>query len=185
MVPLTALILPIVVSAVFVFFASFVVHMVLGYHAADYGKLPSEDAVQDALRGFSIPPGDYMLPAPGRQGHRDPAFVAKHKKGPVAMMTVFPPGDLSMGRQLVMWFVYCLIVGTLTAYIATLSIGAGAPYPPVFHFVGIVSSMAYGLALVELSIWFRRSWGTTFRSLLDSVIYGMLTAGTFGWLWPR
>jgi hypothetical protein len=184
-VPVASLWLPILLSAVLVFFASFAIHMLLGYHRADYGKLPSEDLVQDALRGFAIPPGDYMLPRPGRGGARDPEFVAKHKKGPVAMMTIFPAGDMSMGPQLAMWFVYCAGVGLLTAYLATLSIGSGAPYQPVFHFVSIVAFMGYGLALVQQSIWYRRKWGTTIRTLIDSLIYGMLTGGAFGWLWPR
>ena len=106
MVSLTSLWLPILISAVLVFVASFVIHMFIG-HAADYGRAPSEDAVMDALRGFSIPPGDYGS-CPGRLGARDPAFVAKHKKGPVLMMTVFPAGNLGMGKQLAAWFVYCV-----------------------------------------------------------------------------
>jgi len=38
MIPLTALWLPILVSAVIVFFASFIMHMVLAYHKSDYRK---------------------------------------------------------------------------------------------------------------------------------------------------
>ena len=40
-----ALWLPIVVSAVLIFFASFVLHMVLTYHWSDYRRLPDEKAV--------------------------------------------------------------------------------------------------------------------------------------------
>jgi hypothetical protein len=126
-----------------------------------------------------------MIPSPGRRGMRDPEFVAKHKKGPVLMMTMFPAGDMSMGTQLIAWFIYCVLIGTLSGYVATLALTQGAPYRVVFHFVAIVTFMAYGVALVQLSIWYRRKWGTTARSLVDSLIYGMLTAGTFGWLWPR
>jgi hypothetical protein len=43
MIPLTALWLPIMVSAVIVFFASFIIHMVLTYHKSDYRKLSDED----------------------------------------------------------------------------------------------------------------------------------------------
>ncbi len=45
MVGVTALWLPIVLSAVIVFFASFVIHMVLKYHWGDWTKLPSEEAL--------------------------------------------------------------------------------------------------------------------------------------------
>jgi hypothetical protein len=170
---------------VLVFVASFAIHMLLGYHRADYGRVASEDAVQDALRTFTIPPGDYMVPCPGRRGPRDPEFAAKHKKGPVLMMTVFPAGEMGMGKQLVMWLLYCVLVGAFTAYVATLALAPGASYPPVFHLVAIVAFMGYGLALWQYSIWYRRKWSTTIRSTIDSLIYGMLTAGVFGWLWPR
>ena len=54
MIPLTALWLVILVSAVIVFFASFIMHMVLGYHKSDYRKLPDEDRVTDALRSAGV-----------------------------------------------------------------------------------------------------------------------------------
>jgi hypothetical protein len=184
MVSLTSLWLPILISAVLVFVASFVIHTFIGYHAADYGRAPSEDAVMDALRGFSIPPGDYMVPCPGKLGARDPAFVAKHKKGPVVKMTVFPAGDLRMGNQLALWFVFCVVVGVFAAYLTSRALPAGADYLEVFRFSATVAFVGYGLALWEHSIWYRRKWATTIRSNIDALIYGLLTGGTFGWLWP-
>lgn len=184
MVSLSALWLPILISAVLVFFASFLIHMVVGYHAADYGRVSSEDDVMDALRGFAIPPGDYLVPCPGRRGARDPEFVAKHKKGPVLLMTVFPAGDLSMGKQLAMWFVYCAVVGLFAAYLTSRALPAGTEYPEVFRFAATVAFVGYGLALWQHSIWYRRKWATTLRSNVDALIYGLLTGGTFGWLWP-
>jgi len=43
-------VLPILLSAVIVFVASSILHMVLPYHKSDYRKLPEEDRVLDALR---------------------------------------------------------------------------------------------------------------------------------------
>ena len=57
MIPLIALWLPILVSAVIVFFASFIMHMVLGYHKSDYRKLPDEDRVTDAMRTAGVARG--------------------------------------------------------------------------------------------------------------------------------
>jgi hypothetical protein len=185
MVSLAALLLPIFLSAVLVFLASFALHMLLGYHRADYGKVPSEDAVMDALRGFSIPAGDYLVPCPERRSPNDPEFVAKRKKGPVLMMTVFPTGELGMGRQLAMWFVYCLVVGLFVAYVASITVTVGASYRVVFHITSVVAFIGYGMALWQISIWYRRNWATTLRSNIDALIYALLTAGTFGWLWPR
>ena len=64
MTSLASLWLPILLSAVFVFVMSSLLHMVLPWHRTDYSKVPNEDAVSAALRGFSIPPGDYMMPSP-------------------------------------------------------------------------------------------------------------------------
>lgn len=185
MVSLTALWLPILLSAVLVFIASSVVHMLLGYHRADYGKLPKEDAVMDALRGFSIPPDDYLVPCPGKEGPYAKDFVEKRKKGPVIMMTVFPAGDFGMGKQLTLWFIFCVVVGVFVAYVDTLALPSGTPYRAVFHLSSVVAFICYGMALWEISIWYRRKWATTLRSNIDALIYALLTAGTFGWLWPR
>jgi hypothetical protein len=55
MVPLPALWLPIVLSAVAVFLLSFVIHMVLPVHRGDLSKIPNEDAVLDFLRAANLP----------------------------------------------------------------------------------------------------------------------------------
>ena len=43
----------------------------------------------------------------------------------------------------------------------------------------------YAVALWQLSIWYGRSWRITIMYTLDGLIYALLTAGVFGWLWPR
>lgn len=185
MVSLASLWLPILVAAILVFIASSLVHMVLGYHRSDYGIVPSEDKVMDALRPFNIPPGDYLAPSPyAAPSMRDPAFIAKRKRGPVFMMTMFPSGEIAMGAQLAQWFVFCLVVGLFAAYLTSRALPAGAPYMEVFRFSGTVAFVGYGLALWEISIWYRRKWATTLRSNIDALIYALLTGGVFGWLWP-
>ena len=185
MVSLASLWLPILVAAVLVFIASSLVHMVLGYHRADYGVVPSEDKVMDALRPFNIPPGDYLTPCPtSPSSMKDPEFIAKRKRGPVFMMTVWPAGEVAMGGQLAQWFVFCLVVGLFAAYLTSRALPAGAPYLEVFRFSSTVAFVGYGLALWEMSIWYRRKLGATLRSNLDALIYALLTGGAFGWLWP-
>src|ERR687887_424946 len=140
MVPITSLVIPIVLAAFLVFVASSVIHMALGYHRADYNKLPKEDEIQAALRTFNIPPNDYLVPCPGSAAAmKDPAFLEKYKKGPVLMMTIMPPsptGTPAMGAQLAQWFAYCVVVAVLAAYIAGRALGPGAPYLAVFRFAG-------------------------------------------------
>jgi len=186
MVSIASLWLPILLSAVFIFFASFLVHMVLPFHRGDFRGVPKEDEVMAALRGFGIPPGDYMVPrAGGPQGMKDPKFIEKHRLGPVIVMTVFPPGPLTMGPQLAQWFGFCLLVGLFSACIAAPALPPGSSYLHVFHLVDSVAFAGYALALLQNSIWYRRSWGSTLRHAADGLLYGLLTAGTFGWLWPR
>ena len=62
MVGLTALWLPILLSAVLVFIMSSLIHMVFKWHQADYLELPDEDAALDTLSKQKLPPGMYTLP---------------------------------------------------------------------------------------------------------------------------
>src|SRR6059058_2164050 len=127
MTGLTMLWLPILVAAVLVFVASSVIHMASPWHKSDYPKMPRENEVLDALRPFSIPPGDYFVPRPsGREEMRSPQFAEKMKKGPVVVMTVFPSGPQPMGKRLASWFLYSVVVGLFAAYIATQALPAGA-----------------------------------------------------------
>ncbi len=188
MVSLTSLAVPILLSAVIVFVASAILHMVVPMHRNDLKKLAKETDVLDALRKFNIPPGDYAAPQPetmGAAGMKSPEFIAKMKKGPLVLMTIAPGSEPSMGPSLAQWFVYCLVVNLFAGYIASRALPVGAHYLSVFRFVGATAFMAYGLGMVSDSIWFRRNWGTTIKSMIDGLIYGLLAAGTFGWLWPR
>ena len=140
----------------------------------------------DALRPLAIPPGDYMVPRPSsREDMRSPEFAEKIRKGPVMILTVVPSGPMSMGRNLVLWFLYCVVVGLLAAYVAGRALPVGAAYLRVFQFVGVTAFVGYSVALWQMSIWYRRAWSATIKATVDGLIYALLTAGTFGWLWPR
>lgn len=182
---LVSLWMPIVLSAIAVFVASSVIHMLLGYHASDWTKVPQEDAVQDALRPFKLAPGDYMLPRQDSMAHMNsPEFKAKLEKGPVLVLTTWTP-TAGMGTNLVHWFIYSIVVGIFCAYTAGLMAPPGTPYMLVFRVVGAVAFASYALALAQHSIWYHRRWSTTLLSMFDGLIYALLTAGIFGWLWPR
>ena len=187
MVPLTLLLIPIVLSAVVVFFASFIIHMVLGYHRTDLRKLSGEkeDAVLAAIGRLNLPAGDYGIPHPGSPDRmKDPAFVAKMTRGPLVLMNVSPGGRPNLGANLAQWFVFVLVVTLFSAYITSRAVAAGSEYLNVFRFVGTTAFVGYGLGQVPESIWYKRSWVRTFKSVFDGLIYALLTAGVFGWLWP-
>jgi hypothetical protein len=186
MTGLHSLWLPILLSAVFVFIASSTIHMLSPWHKSDYPRMPNEDKVLEALRPFAIPPGDYMVPRPAtRQDLKSPEFMEKMNKGPVMVVTILPNGPFSMGRNLALWFVYLLVVGVFSGYIAGRALPPGAAYLHVFRFAGAVAFVGYSLALWQMSIWYRRAWSTTIKATVDGLIYALLTAGTFAWLWPH
>lgn len=181
---LTTLWLPILLSAVFVFIVSSIIHMFLGYHASDHAKLPEEDRTMDALRPLNIPPGHYAMPKPGSmQELRTEEFRAKMQKGPVMFLNV-RRSDMGMTKNLILWFIYSLVVGIFAAYLGSHAVGADGDYLDVFRFIGTAAFMGYSLALFQDAIWESKSWSATWKSVFDGLIYALVTAGTFGWLWP-
>lgn len=187
MTSMHALWLPTLLASVFVFLASSVIHMALQWwHRSDYGKLPQEDKVMDALRPIATPPGDYMVPGCSNfEEMRTPEFKEKMLKGPVMMLTVIPNGPVRMGKALTLWFLYLLVVTHLAGYVACHALSFGARYTSVFRIVGVTSFLGYAAALWQMSIWYQRSWCTTIKVTIDGLVYAAITAGTFGWLWPR
>jgi hypothetical protein len=178
--------LPILLSGIAVFVVSSVIHMASPWHKSDYPKMADEARVMDALRPLAISPGDYLVPRPStREEMRSPEFTEKLKKGPVMMLTVFPNGPMSMGRSLGQWFAYTLVVGVFAAYVAGRALPPGSHYLRVFRFAGVTAFIGYAVALWQMSIWYRRAWSTTIKATIDGLIFALLTAGIFGWLWPR
>lgn len=185
MVPILALWLPILLSAVLVFVLSSLIHMVLRYHAGDYRKLPDEAAAAAALRGLAVPDGLYALPKPNSMKEMSSAeFQAKVSQGPNALLTIWNTGSTSMGRQLGLWFLYAVLVGVIAAYVTGRALGPGAHYLEVFRFAGTTAFACYAVGELQRSIWWRQPWSVTFKCVGDGLIYALFTAGAFGWLWP-
>jgi hypothetical protein len=177
--------LPILLSAVLVFFVSSLIHMLSPWHKTDYAPVPNEDQVRNALRPFSIPPGDYLVPRPvGREQMKSPEFAQKMNEGPNMVLTVWSNGPPSLARPLVGWFIYLIVVGIFAGYVAGRALPPGSPYLQVFRFVGTTAFIGLTMALWQMSIWYRRSWSTTIKSTIDGLIYALLMGGVFGWLWP-
>jgi hypothetical protein len=185
-VPVMSLWVPILLSAVIVFVASSLFHMVLPFHKNDLRRMSNEDAALDAMRRLNLAPGDYAVPmASSMAAMKDPVFVEKMKKGPLVFMTVSPGGSVSMAKPLTLWFLNSVIVSIFAAYVAGRALEPGAHYLEVFRFAGTTAFLGYSMAVAQNSIWWRKNWGTTLKTMVDGLIYALLTAGTFGWLWPR
>ncbi len=185
MVPLVSLWLPILLSAIIVFVASSIMHTVLPYHQSDYQQIPDEAKVLAALRAAGLKRGYYNFPFCSQKEMKSPAMIEKYKEGPVGLMTVFPSGPPAMPKFLGMWFAYCLIIGYFVAYLTGRTVAPGAHYLAVFRVAGTAAFLAYGLGQLSNGIWKGQPWGMTIKEVIDGLVYGLLTAGTFGWLWPR
>ncbi len=185
MTTIAALWLPILLSAVVVFIASSIIHMGPFWHRGECPSVPDQDRMMDALRPFAIKPGEYMLPrAADMKAMGSPEFIEKLKRGPVMIMTVLPNGPISMSKSLVQWFIYTVIVSLFAAYVAGRVLEPGAEYLTAFRVAGTTAFIAYAVGLWQQSIWYNRPWPTTLKMTLDGLIYGALTGGVFGWLWP-
>lgn len=186
MISIPSLWLPILLSGVLVFLASSVIHMLLTYHKNDFIQVPNEDAVMDALRPMNIPAGDYVMPyAGGMEVMNSAEYKAKVEKGPVAFFTVLAPGSMfNMGPQLAQWFVYSLVVSVIAAYVGGRTLTAGEDYLAVFRLTGTVAFACYAMAMPQRSIWYKQGRASTLRTMFDGLVYSLVTAGVFGWLWP-
>jgi hypothetical protein len=185
MVPLATLWLPILLSAVIVFVASSIMHMLLPYHKSDYRQLADEDKILAALRPAGLKRGLYIFPFCTHKDMKSPALIEKYKQGPVGHMTILPNGPPVMAKFLIQWFVFCVVIGSVVACLAASTLPAGAPYRFVFHTTAIAAFLGYGLGNLSNGIWKGQTWSATIKEVIDGLVYALLTAGMFGWLWPR
>ena len=183
MIPLTTLWLPILLSAVFVFFASFIAHTLLPFwHRADHDKLPDEAVVLGGLT--TAKSGQYIAPHVNWSKLTDEERKA-HGKRPMAFLFVRNPGEMSLGVPLAGWFVQSVVISVLVAYICAVTLKPGTHYLTVFRIAGTAGILGYAFTDVSYSIWYGKPWGATIKTIVDGIVYGLLIAGTFGWLWPR
>jgi hypothetical protein len=186
MVSLGALWLPIILSAVLVFVLSSIIHMVLRYHNADYTPLPNEDAVREVIRSGNPAPKQYIIPyCASPKEMESPEMKRKFVEGPIAVLNLKPSGTPGMGASLVQWFLYAVLVSFMVAYVASHALPPGAPYLAVFRIVGAVAFLAYAAGQLPAAIWMGKPWPVAIKEVFDGLVYGLATAGAFGWLWPR
>ena len=183
--PFGSLWLPVIVSAVAVWIASSIVHMVLRYHRADYRQLSDEESVAAAVRKVGPGPGLYVMPYCADMSQmKDPVFRKKYDEGPVALLTVMRNGPPTLGKHLLQWFLLCFLVSFVVAYVARHTLSPDADALNVMRVTGTVAFIAYGFGYFQDSIWKAGPWSNSLRGLLDAAIYGVVTGLVFRFLWP-
>lgn len=185
MVPLASLWLPIVLGAVILFVASSIMHMALKYHQGDYRQLPDEDTLRGALRTAGVTRGLYMFPYCKHDQMKSPEMAEKWKQGPNGTLIIMPSGMPNMGKFLGQWFGFLLLMNFFIAYLAAHTMAAGTHYLQVFRVVGTAGFIGYGLSNIINGIWRGHTSSMVIKDVIDGLVYGLLLAGTFGWLWPK
>lgn len=182
---LVSLWLPILLSAVCVFVASSIIWMALPIHKKDYKDPGAKEAdILEAVNRWSLEPGVYPVPHCKGGSKPDAATMEKMKKGPWAMVTVIAEGP-NMGKMLGMWIVNLLLVSFMVAYVGAATMPAGTEYLKVFQVIGGTAFLAYTGNALTMSIWQGMPWSQLPGRIFDGVVYALLTAGVFGWLWPK
>ena len=185
MVTITALWMPILVSAAVVFFVSFLMWMVLPHHRSDWAKVNDEDALRNVINDQKLGPGQYMVPyCINPKEMADPAMIAKFEEGPVGFFTLTPPTKPTMGGKILAGSAVYLVLSFFTGYLCSHTLEAGADTLSVFRIAGTISVLSYTGSLVPNAIWWGRSWSMAIKEIVDGIAYGLCTAGVFAWLWP-
>jgi hypothetical protein len=91
-----------------------------------------------------------------------------------------PPLAYSLGLQ----FLYALVISVLVAYLAGRTVDPTEDYKAVFRVAATAGILAYSFGALYSAIWGLRPWSAAWRDFLHGVVYGLLTGGPFGWLWP-
>jgi len=173
--------LPIVVSGIALFFASWLAWMALPHHKKEWTGLANEGAVMDAIRNAGVAPGQYVFPYTACSTDMgSDEFKAKMKAGPNGNLVVWS-GPCSMGRNLFCTVLFFLIANFVIAYLAAMVIAPGTDRWFVFRFVGTAGILTYGTANILNGIWFGRKM---IGDIMDGIAYGLITGAIFAWLWP-
>jgi hypothetical protein len=127
-----------------------------------------------------------MTPKPDSMADmRSQGYLDKMSRGPVMITTVLPNGMRPMSGLLAQWFVFCLVVSLFSGYLASRALSPSAEYLKVSQIASTAAFMGYILAQWSQVVWYSKSVSTTLKSTIDALLYGLITGGTFGWLWPK
>jgi hypothetical protein len=177
---------PILLATFLCFVVSALVWMFAPHHKKEWKGPPNQDGVMDLLRKGNVAAGGYLFPFGDRSDKA--AFAEAMKKfaeGPAGVMYVFPKGPMNMRKMLGQQFAFFLLVNLMLALLGSRVGLDGQPYLHVFKVIGFVAFMTYAVGVAPESIWFGRPWKSYLLGAVDGLLYACVTAGAFGWLWPR
>jgi hypothetical protein len=182
---LSSLWLPILLSAVAVWFLSLIFGMALPHHKQDWINLPDEEGFMDDLRKRGIKPGNYLFPDfRDPKAMKTPKVEKALKEGPVGHLSVWKT-PVTMTDKMVGAFIVHLIVAILIAYLTRLALPGAAPFARVFQIAATAGILAYSFSFIPNALWFGAYKRTIVASIIDGIIFGLVTGAIFAWRWPH
>lgn len=186
--------LPILLSAAAVWIVSTILGMPFFHHKNDWIGLPAdqENAFMDAIRTIGIKPGNYLFPDfRTREAMESEKVKQALERGPVGHLSLWRT-PLSMGGKMAASFVVYLAVSTLIAYLAAVALPAadkpvagGWGFAKIFQVVGTAGILAYCFSFIPNAVWFGAYKRSIVASIIDGVVFAMITGAIFAWRWPR
>ncbi|MEO2018485.1 MAG: hypothetical protein ABGZ53_29395 [Fuerstiella sp.] len=181
---LIALWLPILVSAVAIFFASFVSWVIIGHHIPDWAALPDQAENIRKLGELNLPTGRYVFPCVRtKEEMEDEGNKALVANGPWGTINLWGTAT-NMGRNLGLTFFFYFVTAVFIAYLGTLALEPGAGFSKVFQVTGTAAILAHCFAFIPNNIWFGAPRRAIRMDVLDGIVYSIITGVIFGAMWP-
>jgi hypothetical protein len=173
--------LPIIVSGVALFFASWLAWMVLPHHKPEWRGLPNESEVMELLRRAGVPPGQYMYPyaATPAECHTE-EFKRRTEAGPSGTLTIWKSRP-NMAVNMLCTLLFFVIANFVIGYLTGIALDPGESFMKVFRFASTAGILTYGTANILNGIWFGRKM---VADIIDGIAYGLITGLIFAALWP-
>ena len=176
--------LPILVAVFLVYIAEMIVNMVLPFHRQDFRAVSDEDGLRETVRAQKLAQGQYFFPyAESPEAMKSPDWLEKMEQGPVGLLFI-AKNSSSMTPSLIRQFILDLVIIVIVGYLASAALAPGAEYLEVFQIVGTAALLGYAMSHFVYGIWYNFSWRMIWLRAIEGVVYALLVAGVFGWLWP-
>ncbi|MGJ8636431.1 MAG: hypothetical protein ACSHX5_06270 [Phycisphaerales bacterium] len=176
--------MPILVSGVLVFVASSIIWMALPIHKPDIKFIPNEEAFDAAIKPLDLKPGFYMYPncATSKEMQSD-AFKSRWKAGPWGTINVMSSAP-NFPMNLLKCFISYIVIAAMCGYLAGIGLAPGAEYMDVFRVVGTAGILGFCMGSFAGDFFLGKPNRFIITSFIDGVVFALITAGVFAWLWP-
>ena len=172
--------LPILISTIALFFASFLSWMVVQLHMKDWVKLDDEEKLMGVVREMNIPDGNYMFPgATSGKEMNSPEHMEKYSEGPRGVLTILPVPN--MGKNLGLTLLFFLFCNATFGYLASFALEQQHDFLTVFRFVATIALLTFCASIVQHAIWFR---SRVVGHVIESIAYALIAGAIFAVFWP-